>query len=537
MFETLIRNGKIINGAGNPWFKADIAIKNGMIAKIGLLHDAEAKREIDAEGLVVSPGFIDIHTHSDIPHLLYPQAENYIRQGVTTMVFPNCGTGIAPLNEEMKDEIIKDNPELKKAGLDWETYDEYLIKQEKIGTSVNIAPLIGFGTVRRYVMGWEMRAPSKKELDDMKSEVEKAMKAGAFGITTGLRYDPQSYAKTDEVIELAKIVAKYGGFYTTHQRDEGDRDDPIGSVREVIEIGEKAGLPVNISHFEILVKHHWDKLEEEICMIENARARGVDITADQYPYTGSGTSPRAWIPKWANEGGIDALAKRLKDPDTSRMIKEGLIQVMDWRGGPETVLIRSYPLNDAYVGKTVAEVAKKLGKDPGDTYFDLFKEHVEKVVSGKISGNFGVVAFCLQDKDVITIMQKPWVMHSSDGRAHKLGIESGVHPRWYGTFPRVLGKYVREKKIISLEEAVRKMTSLVTQRLGIFDRGIIAKGIWADLTIFDPDKVIDKAQWAPQKEVMQYPEGIPYVIVNGVITLDKGKHTGALAGKVLRKKQ
>jgi N-acyl-D-amino-acid deacylase len=536
MFDLLITNVKIVAGSGNPWFKADLGIKDSRIVKIGFMKDVKAKRTIDAEGLFLSPGFIDIHTHSDIPHLTYPQAENYVKQGVTTIVFPNCGTGLAPLNETLIKELLVSNPQLNDVGLDWETFDEYLKKQEMIGTSVNIAPLIGFGTVRRFVMGYEMRAPTRDELRRMKHEVEKAMRAGAFGLTTGLRYDPQSYASTDEVIELARVVARYGGFYTTHQRDEGDRDDPLGSVMEVMEIGEKANLPVNISHFEILVKHHWDNLEEEIRLIEDARDRGVDVTADQYPYTGSGTSPISWIPPWANEGGIGALARRLKDVNTSRQIKEGLTQVTDWRGGPDTVLIRSFPLNDSYVGKTISEVAKETGGDPYEVYFNLLKDHVEKFVNGDISGSFGVVDFCLFDDNVNTIMQKPWVMHSSDGRSHKRWNEVGVHPRWYGTFPRVLGRYVRDRKIISLEEAVRKMTSFPAQRIGIFDRGLIAKGMWADLTIFDPEKIIDKAKWTPQRDVMQYPEGIPYVIVNGTVTVDDGEYTGALGGKIIRKK-
>ncbi len=423
---------------------------------------------------------------------------------------------------------------------DWSTFEEYLQKMEKIGSSVNVAPLIAFGTIRQYVMGYEMRAPTRGELEEMKAEVEKAMKAGAFGITTGLRYVPQSFAQTDEIIELSKVVVKYGGFYTSHQRDEGDRGNPIGSVKEMIEIGEKAGLPVNISHFKILAKPHWKDCAEILRLIDGARARGVDVTADQYPYSASGTSPEAWIPKWAHEGGTEGIARRLRDPQTAKKIKDGLREVMELRGGPEAALITDYPVNRSYVGKTIAEVAKMLNKDPGDTIFDLYKEFVEQVVTGKSAGMFGFNNFNMSEENVEAMMKKPWVMVSTDGfiEAHYgvLGeVPHFVHPRHWGTYPRILGRYVREKNVLSLEEAIRKMTSLETQRLGIFDRGLLAEGMWADITVFDPKNVIDRAEYTPPEAVKRYPEGISYVIVNGVLTIDRGEHTGALAGKILRK--
>ena len=543
MFDLVIKKGRVINGAGNPWFKADVAVKNGRIAKIGELGDVESERTIDADSLVLAPGFVDMHTHSDLSIMINPQAENYIRQGVTMLVFPNCGGGYAHLNEVMKEEMRRENPKFLEAGLnfDWSTFEEYLQKLEEIGSSVNIAPTIAHGTIRRCVMGWEMRAPTRGELEEMKAEVEKAMKAGAFALTTGLYYVPGCWAETEEVIELSKVAAEYDGFYTSHIREYGDRGDPIGAIKEIIEIGERAGLPVNISHFGILAKPHWRDCDEIIRLVDEARARGLDITADQYPYTYTGTGPQAWIPKWAREGGNKALAERFKDPEQSRRIKEGLIEVMTLRSGPKAALITSYPLNDAYVGKTIAEVAEELGKDPGDTIFDLYKEHVVKLVGGEISGRFGFMNFNKSEENLEKVMKKPWVMTSSDGRVHApygvLGKTPSVHPRYYGTFPRVLGRYVREKNHLSLEEAIRKMTSMETQRLGIFDRGLIADGMWADITIFDPDTVIDRARPTPPEENKRYPEGIPYVIVNGVITVEEGEHTGALAGKVLRKRR
>jgi len=531
LYDLLIKNGKVINGTGNPWFRADVAVKDGRIADMGLLCNAESKRVINAEGLVVSPGFVDMHNHSDTGILLNPTADNMVRQGVTLIVFPNCGGGLFPVVEDL---VSRGRGRLE---VDWSTYDEYLEQMERTGTSVNVAPLVGFGTIRRYVMGFEMRDPTSGELSRMKELVEEAMKAGAFGLTTGLRYVPQSYSKTEEVLELARVAAKYGGFYTTHQRDEGDRGDPVGSVKEVIEIAEKAGLPANISHFKILSRPFWDKCDEILRTIEDARDRGIDITADQYPYPASGTGPGAWIPRWASEGGQQRLAERFNDSGLSKQIKEGLIEVMDQRGGPERQLISSYPLKPSYVGKTIAEVAKELGKDPANAFFDLFKESVEKAVAGEVSG-FGLMSFNMSDENVEKMMKKPWVMVSTDGgiQTPSAGRASSEHPRNYGSYPRVLGRYVRQQKVLGLEEAVRKMTSLESQRLGVFDRGLIAKGMWADITIFDPETVIDKAEYAPQQENQRYPEGIPYVVVNGVLTVDQCKHTGALAGQILRKR-
>lgn len=540
MFDLVISNGKIVNGAGNPWFKADVAVSDGRIVKIGKLEDVEAERTIDADGLVVAPGFVDMHNHSDFSLLVNGRAESMIRQGLSTIVYPNCGSGAYPLNDEIKEEIMRGGAIgggiLDEAGvkLDWSTAEEYFSIIGKQGSSVNVAPLIGFGTVRRYVMGWEMRAPTKGELERMKAEVEKAMQAGAFGLTTGLRYVPQSWSETEEVIELAKVVAKYGGFYTSHLRDEGDRDDPVGAIREIIEIGERAGLPVNISHFKILAKPYWDKCDEILGLIEEARARGVDVTADQYPYPASGTGPRAWCPRWAHEGGVEKLRERLRDPELGGKIRDELERVMNYRGGPKRQLIVAYDPNLDYIGKTIADIAEELGIEPSDTLFNLYQDYVEN--DGE--GNFSFVSFNMSEENVDKMMRKPWVMVSTDGIA---GAPYGIlakpgaihsHPRSYGSYPRVLRNYVGERKLISLEEAIRKMTSLEMQRLGIYDRGLIAEGIWADITLFDPDKVIDKATYLVPR---QYPEGIPYVIVNGVVTIDDGEHTGALAGKVLRK--
>jgi len=385
-----------------------------------------------------------------------------------------------------------------------------------------------------------MRAPTAGELEAMKAEVAAAMEAGCLGITTGLRYTPQSYAETEEVIELARVVAGYGGFYTSHIRDEGDRGDPVGAVEEIIRIGEEAELPVNISHFKVLAKSFLDVCPKLIELVEEARGRGVDVTADQYPYNASGTGPDAWIPDWADEGGDEALTERLNDPELAPKILKGLVEAMEERGGPEAALISKYPTDPSLIGKTIADVARIRDEKTSDTIFRLFKAHVDGVVTGRVEGLFGFVNFNQTEENVEMIMERPWVAIGTDGRVHApYGVLSkhfpAPHPRYYGTFPRVLGLYVREKGVLRLEEAIRKMTSLPAQRLGLRDRGLIAPGRWADIAVFDPETVIDRAEFVPPKATMRYPEGIDHLVVNGVVTLRDGEHTGASAGRVLRR--
>lgn len=405
---------------------------------------------------------------------------------------------------------------------------------------MNVAPLVPFGTIRRYVMGMEMREPTDGELEAMRREVAKGMEAGCRGITTGLRCDPKSYAKTEEVVELSKVAAGYGGYYASHIRDEGDRGDPVGAVEEIIRIGREAGIPVNISHIKILAKRFWHEGPRIAEMIEKARKEGVDVTADQYPYRASGTGPGAWIPKWANEGGDEALAERLRDPETAAKIKEGLSASMEDRGGPEAALISAYPLDPSLVGKTIADVAEMRNESPGDAIFGLFKDHILRIVSGKLEGRFSFVNFNQSIDNVHLFMKAPWVAVGSDGSVHA---PNGVllknipapHARHYGTFPRVLGRFAREQGVISLREGIRKMTSLPARTLGLHDRGIIAPGMMADLAVFDPDTVRDGNDFVPPEATMRFPVGIDHLVVNGVFTLRDGEHTGAMAGRVLRK--
>ena len=540
MYDLVVRDGKVFTGAGNPWFKADVAVKEGKIVEVGKIL-GDAKEVIDARGLAVSPGFIDLHDHSDYTIMVNREADSKVHMGVSTTVFASCGSGAAPLNEKMREEIRRFSPFLEEAGVkvDWSTMEEYLSRLEEGGLSINVAPIVGFGTVRRYVMGMEMRAPTPAELDAMKKEIAKAMEAGCRGITTGLRYDPQSYAETEEVIELTRVVAEYGGFYTSHIRDEGDRGDPLGAVEEIIRIGRETGVPVNISHFKVLSKRFWGLCPRLIEMVEEARAEGVQVTADQYPYRASGTGLGAWIPKWANEGGNEELVKRLNDPDATERIKEGLAEAMDDRGGPEAALISSYPLDESLVGMNIAEVAARRGVDPLDCAVDLLRDHVESVVEGRAKGGFSIVNFNQKEENVELIMRQPWVAVGTDGRVHSpKGILNRLipapHPRFYGTFPRVLGRYVREKGVLHLADAVRKMTSLPASTLGLSDRGLLVPGMCADITVFDPETVIDRADYTPAEATKLYPEGIEHLVVNGAVTLRDGEHTGARAGLILR---
>jgi len=541
MFDLIVKGGIVYSGAGNPWFKGDVAIKDGKIAEVGRVT-GKAEETLDASGRAVSPGFIDLHDHSDLTLLVERNAINKVKQGVSTLVFPSCGGGAAPLNDGMKEEMLRRSPWLKEAGVevDWSTVDEYLRRLEE-GTSVNVAPLVGFGTIRQYIMGMEMRAPTTGELEAMKAEVAKAMEAGCLGLTTGLRYDPQSYAETEEVIELSKVAAKHGGFYTSHLRDEGDRGDPVSAIEEIIRIGREAGIPVNISHFKILAKRFWHEGPRLVEMIEAARGEGIDVTADQYPYRASGTGPRAWIPKWANEGGLDALAKRLVDPEVAPRVKEGLATSMEERGGPGAALISRYSLDSSMVGKTIADVAEERGEDPEETIFDLFKAHTLKLASGELEGGFGFVNFNQTTENVHLFMGRPWVAVGSDGMVHApdgvlAGHMTAPHPRFYGTFPRVLGKFVREEGVVGLHEAVRKMTSLPARVLSLHDRGLIAPGMAADVAVFNPETVLDGSDFTPAEATMRYPGGIDHLVVNGAVTLRDGEHTGAMAGKVLRRR-
>jgi len=533
MFDLIIKGGRVIDGTGKLRFKADVGIKGEKIAKIGRLDKEKAQTVIGASRLVVSPGFIDMHSHSDLMLLINPKAESKIRQGVTTEVIGNCGDSAAPLNDFLKEEMRKTFPLLKEAKLkiDWSTMREYLNRLKKKGVALNVVALVGHGNVRVCAMGYDNRAPTRNELATMKKMVVQAIEDGAFGMSTGLIYPPGCYSKTDELIEMSKVVAKQGGFYSSHIRGEGD--ELFNSVKEAIEIGEKARLPVEISHHKAGGKANWGKVKESLKMIDEARARGVKVTCDVYPYIAASFGLSAMLSPWVHEGGSIELIKKLKDPKVrARLRKEMEEGLPGWSSplraaGWDATLIARCQKNPSFEGKTVAEIVKAKKVDPFDFVFDLLIEENTAV---------GVVRFAVCEEDVKTVLRHPVSMIGTDASAiAPYGVlgKGKPHPRAYGTFPRVLGRYVREERILKLEEAVRKMTALPAEKLGLRDRGLIKQGMFADLVIFDPEKVIDKATYV---EPHQYPEGIQYVLVNGKIVIDGKGHTGNLPGKALRKR-
>jgi len=526
LFDVVIKNGYIIDGTGNSWFKADIGIKSGKVLEIGDLSSEDANTMINAKALVVSPGFIDMHSHSEYSLLLYSKAESKIRQGVTTEVNGNCGDSPAPI-EGITAEAAEE-AKAYKLDMDWSTLGEYLNRLERQGIALNVVQLVGHGTIRTAVMGQENRSPTLEELKRMKELVAQAMEDGAFGMSTGLFYIPCGFAQTEEIIELCKVVAKYGGIYTSHIRGEGD--PLIEAVAEAIEIGEKANIPVQISHHKACGIENWGKVENTLRMMEEARSRGIDVTCDVYPYEACGADLASMIPNWAHEGGVDKLRERLKDQRNRERIKKEMLKgLLGWestvkQSGWGRIKVIGWKEHKEFEGKTLAEVAELKGVDPFNLTFDLIikKESPE------------LVDLSMSDKDVCNVIKHPLSMVGSDGWAlAPYGVlgEKKTHPRSYGTCPRILGKYVREEKVLTLENAIRKMTSFPVQKLGLRDRGMIREGMWADVVVFDPKTVMDKATY---EDPHRYPEGIEYVLVNGELVVDKGKHTGALPGKVLR---
>lgn len=538
MYDIIIRNGKIVDGTGNPWFFADVAVKDGKIDKISKKVLSEAETVIDATGLVVCPGFIDAHSHGDFNTLVYRDMENIVHQGITTVVAGQCGSSPAPLSDEIRGETQKevdarlpDGIELK---LTWDTFDEYLREEEKEGLGANVAHIVGHGAVRAAGMGLDARDPTAKELEKMKELTAEAMEAGAYGLSTGLIYPPGIYAKTPEIIALAKVAAEYGGVYDSHIRGEGKT--LMTALDEALEIGEKAGIPVQISHHKIASKSIWGKSRETMKMFEDARARGVDVTVDQYPYKAGSTGLMTLLPPWVHNGGNEAALIRLRDPDQRermrREIEEGIPGWENFAGelGWENVYVTSVKTdeNRAVEGMNMVEVKEHRGAP--DEFTALYELLLEE------EGTAGMVIFYGDEEDVKHIMRHPLHMVGTD--AGCCNVEGPFrrgkpHPRHYGTYPKILGRYVREEKTLRLEEAVRKMTSFPAQRFGILDRGILRPGVWADITVFNPETVIDKSTY---EEPHQFPVGIDYVMVNGVVTIEKGMYTGAHEGKTLRKR-
>jgi dihydroorotase/N-acyl-D-amino-acid deacylase len=529
-YDVIIRGGHVIDGAGNPWIKADVGIRAGHIARIGRLDGAPAARVIDATGQVVTPGFIDMHTHSEYVLLYDGNAQSKIRQGVTTEVFgeatspgPIEGPGIEPNLELLKPLRID---------LTWNNLDGYFQRLLKTRSSVNVASYVSACQVRYDVVGFENRPPTADEMEKMRRLVASSMEQGAVGLADALEATC-GYAKTDELIEEAKVVAKYGGIYGTHLRGEGDT--VLDSIREAIEIGEKANVPVEIFHIKVAGSNNWGRMPELVALINSARARGVDINANQYPYIAANHPTLPLLPPWALEGGLDKTMERLLDPQLRLRIRHDIENGLpDWNsnyvrqsGGWRGIVIGATHMekNASLPGKNLEEIGRIREKDPADAFFDLLVEE---------HGQVTCLPFMMNEKDVQTALREPWVDIASDGSSLSTeGLLSAghPHPRNFGTFPRILGHYVRDEKVLTLEDGVRRMTSLPAQRLGLKDRGLLREGYWADVVVFDPDRISDMATFPSPK---QYPAGINYVMVNGSVVTDGGNHTGERPGMVLR---
>jgi N-acyl-D-amino-acid deacylase len=523
-FDLIIKNGLIIDGSGHPGFLGDVGIRGDRIELIGHGISLPSQRMIDARGLVVAPGFIDVHSHADTIALVDPTEDSKIQQGVTTECIGNCGLSLAPLTKEHFSPLQKYvAPFLGGAHLnwDWETMGQYLDQIK--GPSCNIAALVGHGTVRIAAMGMENRGPTSHELEEMKDLVSESLDQGAFGLSSGLIYPPGVFAKTDELIELCKMVAKKGGLYAIHIR--GESNALLEAVDEAIEIGQKSGVSVQISHHKAGGKKNWGKVKETLDRVEKARSQGINIHLDVYPYTAGSTMLASILPPWMHDGGIDQALKRLKDSQIRLRIQEEMEQgIKGWENfvefaGWEGIVIAFCEKEKELEGKSILQIANERDREPAETAFDILLEEAGKVV---------MVIYAMSEEDVRTVMRHPLVMIGTDG----IPTSGKPHPRAYGTYPRVLGKYVREEKIFSLEEAVRKMTSLPAQKFGIKERGRIAEGMIADLVIFNPSTIQEKSTYLNPHEK---PEGIEYVLVNGSITLERTRLLDSQKGQVIRK--
>jgi N-acyl-D-aspartate/D-glutamate deacylase len=537
-FDTIIGNGRVVDGTGNPWFKADVAIREGRIAKIGNCSSDQADRVIDAAGHVVTPGFIDLHQHGEIHLIINPNAESLVRQGITTMVGGNCGWSAAPISSKNR-HLVHSPWWPKEIKPEWETFKGFFKIYERQGVAINVANYVGHGWVRGAVMGWEARLATRDELEEMKAHVAEAMEDGAIGFSSGLTYPPGCWSDTNEVVELCKVAAKYGGIYSTHDRGGPEFKGKV----EAVEIAERAGIPVQIAHLETHGAKEFGRTDEVLRIVDDARARGVDVTFDLCTTLyGGGWLAGSMIPAWAYEGGAPKMLERVSDPATREKMKNDLLS----RNGPNfrDIIMLHSRAHPEFLGMNLAEIAEKWGKDPWDAAYDLFKDEGLDLVE------IGAATRGHKEEELRAAFKHPACMPNTDSwfRAPYgwLG-KMTPHPREYGGIVIVLRKWVRGvtrldmpeepgAKILTLEEAIRKMTSLPAQRLGLKDRGLLREGMRADVVVFDPDRVSDKAPYPgpANRKPHMYPEGIPCVLVNGTIVIDHGEHTGSLPGKVLR---
>ncbi|RPI28859.1 MAG: D-aminoacylase [Acidobacteria bacterium] len=504
-YDIIIRNGRVVDGSGNPWYAGDVAIRNGRIAAIGSLclpGPCDAKRTIDAQGLVVAPGFIDVHTHADSGVQRNPGAANYVFDGVTSVIAGNCGGSPSDLGNFFSD-----------------------LRQR--GISINFGSLIGHGTVRSAVMRMERRDPTPEELARMSALVEQAMRDGAVGLSTGLIYTPGSWAKTEEIISLARVAAKFGGIYATHLRNEGNDEQGgvFDAIEEALKVGREAGIPVEISHFKVAGKDVWGKSDRTIAMVENARAAGLDVTVDQYPYTASSTGLASMLPGWVQEGGREKYLERLSDPATRRRLINEVKERVRRRGFKrlDYAVVARCASDSSLEGKSITAINQAKGRKK------KLESEIETALDILAKGGASMIYHSMDEKDVERIMRSEYSMVASDGGIVEFGV--GVpHPRNYATNARVLARYVRERRVLRLEEAIRKMTSLPAQRFCLVDRGLIRPGLCADLVVFDDRTVSDVSTYEKPHALST---GFHYVIVNGTVVIENAQHTGARPGQIL----
>jgi N-acyl-D-amino-acid deacylase len=528
-FDVIIRGGMVYDGTGGPGVRADVGIRGDRVAAVGNLASASAANSVDAVGMAVAPGFINMLSWSVDSLIIDGRSMGELKQGITTQIFGE-GDSMGPLTEEMRKRRLSYQGDLK-YDIPWTTLSEYLTYLEKKGISQNVASYIGATTIREYVIGLEDKKATPAQMQQMRELVRKEMEAGALGIGTSLIYPPAFYAPTEELIELCKVAAKYKGKYISHMRSEGNR--LIEAVEELLRISREAGLPAEIYHLKAAGASNWDKMDKVIAMIEAARKRGQKITADMYTYPAGATGLDAAMPPWTQDGGYDALFKRLQDPATRKKIADAIrTPSNDWEnlyvaaGSPDRILLVEFKTDalKKYTGKTLAEVAKARGEDPVESIMNLVLEDKSRI---------GTVYFMMNEENIKKQIRQPWVSFGSDAGSmapEEPFIKSSTHPRAYGNFARLLGKYVREEKVISLQEAIRRLSGLPATNLGLDHRGFLQVGMFADVVVFDPKTIADRATF---EKPHQYAVGVRDVFVNGVQMLKDGEHTGKFSGRAL----
>jgi N-acyl-D-amino-acid deacylase len=499
-YDLIIRNARVVDGTGNPWFRADVGVREGRIAAIGNLAEAASSRSVDAAGRVLAPGFIDVHTHIEGSIEKLPRADNYVMDGVTTVVTGNCGGS-------------------------WRNLGEAFARLEKLGLGLNVSSLVGHNTVRREIMGTVNRPATPDELERMQALVDQGMRDGAVGFSTGLIYIPGTYSDSDEVVALANAAAKHNGIYASHMRDEGAR--VLQAIEEAVRVGRETGMRVQLSHFKIDNRRIWGTSEKSIMAVEQARRDGVDVVVDQYPYDRSSTNLGITLPSWALADGPDKVKERLADPATRAKIAAEMQQMLKALGHKNYsyAMVAACEMDRSLEGKTITEVSRMRGRKK------RVKDEIQTILDLIAAGGAQMVYHSMGEKDVDRIMRYPNTAVASDGGVREMGV--GVpHPRSYGTNARVFAEFVRNRNVLTLEDAVRKMTSLPARTFGLRDRGLVREGYWADLVLFDPARVQDKATF---QHPHQFSEGFDFVLVNGAAVVDEGKLTEKRAGKILRR--